>query len=384
LSPENPFVETSESVYRIALLCSERPGHIDAIRSYSLFLCGALRNREDVSADVYLRTPRGDWRKADSEGANARNDLVRLLATYDAVVLQYNPFMWGRWGFAPWLPVAFTTLRRSRRRPVIALMVHEPYVPMVNWRWTLMGLWQRAQLESLRVAADVVFASIEAWADMLARRRLARLTVHLPVGANFPDKREARPLIRKHLGLDDGALVLAVFGTANPSRHLDYVVASANALARLRTPVFLLNLGADAPHLSSLDPRVHVHEPGQLPEGELASYLASADIFLAPFIDGVSTRRGSMMAALQHGLPIVGTAGPLTDGALRDATHALRLTPVDNPNAFVEAVCDLARDAGDRLRMGHAARALYEASFDWPILAHRLVNALAMGSADAM
>jgi glycosyltransferase involved in cell wall biosynthesis len=90
------------------------------------------------------------------------------------------------------------------------------------------------------------------------------------------------------------------------------------------------------------------------------------------------------MAALQHGLPIVGTAGPLTDDALRYAPHALRLTPVDKPNAFVEAVCELARDAEARLRMGHAARALYEASFDWPVLAHRLVNALAMGSGHAM
>jgi glycosyltransferase involved in cell wall biosynthesis len=371
-------------VYRIALLCSERPGQIDAIRSYSLFLCDALRKRKDVSADVYLRTPRGDWKNADSEGASRWNDLVRLLATYDSVVLQYNPFMWGRWGFAPWLPFALTALRRRRRRPVISLMVHEPYVPMVNWRWALMGVWQRAQLESLRVAADVVFASIEAWADMLSRRRVARLTVHLPVGANFPDKRDARPLIRQHLGLDDGALVLAAFGTANPSRHLNYVVASANALARRRIPVFLLNLGADAPQLSSLDVRVHVHEPGQLPESDLASYLASADIFLAPFIDGVSTRRGSMMAALQHGLPIVGTAGPLTDDALRHAPKALRLTPVDDPNAFVEAVCELACDEEQRLRMGQDARALYEGSFDWPVLAHRLVNTLAMGSGRPM
>ena len=67
----------------------------------------------------------------------------------DAVLVQYNPFSYGRWGFAPWLVALTWALRLRRREPRIALMVHEPYVPMITWRSTVMGLWQRAQLRLL-------------------------------------------------------------------------------------------------------------------------------------------------------------------------------------------------------------------------------------------
>jgi len=365
---------------RIALLCSEQPGRIDAIRSYSLLLADALRNEEGVSADVYLRTPSGNWRRADPGPSVSRKEIVRQLSGYDAVVLQYNPFMYGRRGFAPWLPLMLANLRRSRPRPVIALMVHEPYVPMINWRWMLMGLWQRAQLESIRISADVVFASIDPWAQMFRPRRPAKPTFHLPVGANLPDKRAARLHMRRQLGLPPKSLALAALGTANPSRYLDYIAAAANALAGMEIPVVLLNLGADAPHPSSLERGVRVYQPGPLSDEDLASCLATADIFLAPFIDGISTRRGSMMAALQHGLPIVGTVGPLTDRLLLEEARSLRLVPADRRAAFVEAVVDLARHPEERLAVGDAARSLYESTFDWPVLARRLLTALATTS----
>jgi glycosyltransferase involved in cell wall biosynthesis len=244
-----------------------------------------------------------------------------------------------------------------------------------------MGSWQRAQLEGIRIDADVVFASIDAWAQTLRRRRPSRATFHLPVGSNLPDKLAARAQMRHQLGPAEGSLVLAAFGTANPSRRLDYIVGAANALARLGTPVVVLNLGSDAPKLASLDGRIRLYEPGPLPDDKVASLLAAADIFLAPFVDGVSTRRGSMMAALQQGLPIVGTLGVLTDGALKDEADALRLVPVNRPDAFVEAVLELARDAEERLRVGNAGRALYESSFDWPVLAERLLGLLATAAA---
>ena len=113
------------------------------------------------------------WGSLDGVSADVvgRDAFDAELAAYDAVVVQYNPFMYGRWGFAPWLPAALWRARRSRGAPEIALMVHEPYVPMVNWRWALMGLWQRSQLLALYGMADVVFASIDSWAAMLGRLR---------------------------------------------------------------------------------------------------------------------------------------------------------------------------------------------------------------------
>jgi glycosyltransferase involved in cell wall biosynthesis len=80
-----------------------------------------------------------------------------------------------------------------------------------------------------------------------------------------------------------------------------------------------------------------------------------------------------MMAALQHGLPIVGTRGPAIDTALAGTEGALRLVPVGRPDLFAGAVAELAQQPSERRRMAQAARSLYEQRFDWPVSARSLM-----------
>ena len=363
---------------RLVLVCSESAGRVDAIREYSFRLAQAVRDR-GVTVDVCLRRGDGAWLLCESNGdaENRRSRRVWIDAgEYDAVVLQYNAFMYGKWGFAPWLPWKLLTLKRANPRMRIGLMVHEPYVPMADWKWMLMGAWQRAQLEAARFSADIVFASIEVWAWMLQDKRPFRPAVHLPVASNLPDRRSARAAMREHLKVADDDIVLASLSTGPAGRLFDYVVHSVNVLTTESRKTVVLNLGAGATDASDLADSVSVHQPGRLPDDELASWLSAADIFLAPFVDGVSTRRTSVMAALQHQVPVVGTMGRLTDTALRQATDALRLVPVGRPDLFAEAVVALARSPADAQRLGHAGRALYESRFDWPVISRRLLDEL--------
>jgi glycosyltransferase involved in cell wall biosynthesis len=362
------------SEFRIALVTQESADRINAITEYSAHLTDALTHY-CLQADLHLRR---DGRRFVFAGAEseAGGDLRRQMRGYDAMVLQYNPFMYGRWGFTPWLPFALFRLRRVSPRPTIALMVHEPYVDVLDWRSALMGLWQRFQLAALLWSTDVVFVSVEAWTHRLPGKRRSTPVFHLPVGSNLPDQRASRSSERARLGVAANDLVLAAFGTGHPARMSGHIVASANRLVRLGRPVTLLNLGHGAPALEGLDERVTVHHPGELPADAVAALLASADIFLAPYIDGVSSRRTALMAALQHALPVVGTNGPSTDPALRRATDALRLLPVGSPGPFVEAVIDLALRADLRSAMGKAARRLYEECFEWAVLAGGLHQSL--------
>jgi glycosyltransferase involved in cell wall biosynthesis len=365
-------------VTRIAILCNESAGQINAIRDHTFRLAEAVRSK-DVTADVFLRRRDGSWsqsgREQDRPVARVNHSFVDATA-YDAVVLQYNPFMYGRWGFAPWLAVELRKSRRRQGRGQIALMVHEPYVPMTNCKWALMGAWQRAQLEVARVSADVVFASIESWTRMLRARRPFRPTIHLPVGSNLPDRRDERTATRASLHVSHDEVVLACFGGGEGSRLVGHVVAAANRLVGMTERVLLLNLGAGASPLPGLSRQVRVYAPGRVAEADLASSLAAADLFLAAFVDGVSTRRGSLMAALQHELPVVGTQGPLTDAVLGRARDALALVPVGPPDRFASCAAVLAKKPEERLAMGIAGRALYQSSFDWPVLADRLLYSL--------
>jgi len=286
------------------------------------------------------------------------------------ILLQYNPFSWGRAGFAPTLVRDVARLRRRTRAP-LALMVHEAWIDVRDPRSALIGGWQRAQLRTLLALADAALTSTQALA-----RELGGGAVHVPIGATIEPLPVAPEAVRERLGLD-GKLAVALFGRANPARLLDHAETAIAALAQAHGPerVAVLNLGADAPPLRA--PRgVAVDSPGRLDAGELSLRLSASDLVLLPLTDGVSTRRTTLMAALAHGRPVLGLHGCNTDAELAAASDALTLTPAGDRDAFARAAVELARDPARLQALGTAGRRLYEARYDWPVVARRVSDTL--------
>src|SRR6267378_2293820 len=109
---------------RVAFLCNGSRKSIDAIRQATFCLAAALR-QEGVDVETILRGGDGRWRAND----RAWESLNAMSEDYDVVVLQYNPFLYGRRGFAPWLIRDFGRLRLARGAPLLVLYVHETAVP---------------------------------------------------------------------------------------------------------------------------------------------------------------------------------------------------------------------------------------------------------------
>lgn len=345
-------------VDRLALLCGTRAEGINAILDYTRLLDDELRDQGISSVVEVVESKMPD------------------LHSYDLVVLQYNPFLYGRWGFAPHLLASLTRARLGRTRPRLALMVHETYcLPSSNWRGVIMGSAQWGQLRALHTLSDLVFSSIDPWGQLLARWRPRRPVVHLPVGSNLPDRRGDRAMARQEIEADDATVVVASFGTGDPSRLAGHLTAAVNAVAGHHDRVVMLNLGAGARILPGLDREVRVVRPGKQSSADVARLLSASDLFLAPFVDGVSTRRGSLMAALQHALPVVGTHGELTDAVLYNS-GALELVPVDDLKGFARAAWTIAANRDRRTDLGVAAAALYRREFDWPVIAARMCERL--------
>jgi glycosyltransferase involved in cell wall biosynthesis len=296
----------------ISLLYRDRTGLVDGIGDYCDRLEVALRA---AGADATTVT----WR--------AR----RIRVEEGSVILQYNPFAFGRWGFAPRLPFELISLRRRCPGILQAVMVHETFVSAKSAKSLVISVWQRLQLRAILSTADVVMVSTSSWIPLLPA---GRETVTVPVGSNLPDRRERRQDQRRVLGADDGTLVLATFGTDHPSRLMGYVAAAANKIAGLGHPVLLLCLGVGTPTIDGLDPSVAVRCPGRQSEDELATELSAADLYLAAFADGLSTRRTTLMAALQHALAVIGTDGRLTEPDLRREHVAIRWTPAGDSRQF--------------------------------------------------
>lgn len=359
----------------VAIIAAESTSQADGIRDHTLRLVRELRARPNTHVELLLRRP-GAWH-ADLRSSDTGRPPNG--ASPDAILLQYNPFWHGRRGFAPGLGLAMLRLRHRLPHARFAVLVHENYIDAENWRWALMGLWQRVQLLALQALFDVQLGTIEGWTRSLKRSWPFTPAHHLPVGSNLPDRRAARAAARSRLGADDGTLVLAAFGMRHPGRLTGHMLGAARAVAADGHEVILVNVGAAAGGEGADDEPFRVVEPGFLDEDEVAELLSAADLFLAAFADGVSTRRTSFMSALQHEVAVVGTSGHLSDRVLLEHTDALELVSVDDPDGFADAARALATDPERRRRLAAAGRRLYEAEFDWPVITRRLLALLEVG-----
>src|SRR2546425_946956 len=106
-----------------------------------------------------------------------------------------------------------------------------------------------------------------------------------------------------------------------------------------------------------------VHATGALAAADLSRHLSACDVLIQPYPDGVSSRRGSVMAGLSHGLPIVTTVGHLTEGLWAES-GAVALAPAGDVATLARLTERLLRDKTERNRLSAAAKALYEQRFD--------------------
>lgn len=375
----------TEPLRSVSIVTPALPPQLNGIGDYTARLASHLRG----SVSVKLLTPQG-VEHTDIPGVAIEPTFcpehprsVRGIARHVEagrphwLLLQYNPFSYGRWGLNPHLPLVIRTIKRRNPETRFALMVHEPYVPVSSAKFAVMTTWQRWQLWMLGRAADVVFFSIEPWTNKFRRWFPGKPVLHLPVGSNVPRVPISRDEARTRLGIRPGTRVLGLFGTAHASRLLEPVRLSAQRAAREGSPVVVLYIGPHGPAVRQALKDVPLLAEGPLAPDEVSRRLAAVDVYLAPYFDGISTRRGAAMAGLQHALPTVGTTGFLTDEMLlKENGHAFLLADVSGHEQFSGHVLRLLKDAGLCESLGRAAQQLYRTEFVWERIASRLLSAL--------
>jgi glycosyltransferase involved in cell wall biosynthesis len=322
-------------------------------------------------------------------------EMARLLGTGrpDVVIIQYQTGAYGLHpainGLPGWLR------RRVPGLPVITTMhdLREPYLfPKAGRarRWVnrvLMG----------QSAAVVVTNPQDAAALPPA---LARKAAGIPIGANItphPPPGWSRETWRAARDIPDDVPLAAYFGFLNASKGLDTLLRALQAVRAGGSPVRLLMVGggvgssdptnrATAAALTRLTRDLGVaeaiHWTGYVPPSGVSAALLSADLAVLPFADGASFRRGSLLAVMAHGLPVVSTAPRQPEGDTRPAPRRLTfhdwpqlqngdnalLTSLDDPAALAAAIVQVTTDPALRDRLAAGARAS-AAWFDWDRIA---------------
>lgn len=373
----------------IALIVQAIPPTHDAIGEYTARLSIELAK----ACDVNVMTSTSSGRSADVEGVEIEacfdlcgpqrfaNLLERLVKTNaDSVILQYNPFAWGRRGWAPDLVRTVESFKRARPDVCLAVMFHETYMMNPGFRSWVMRLYQRRQFQRLTAIADVCFFSTELWANQLSDRDPNARSVHLPVGSNLPLS-AADPLVtRQKWSIGENDFVCGVFGGNHPSRMVPWIDAAVDQMNRENDSgrkMFFLHVGGDKIDWSV--PAIPTIVTGRLSATEAADAIAIMDLMINPFSDGISTRRGSAMAALQHGVPVLTTRGHATESLWDDEEgRCVFRSPNDCRDRWLQACREawqatVARDANRR----ESIKRFYRNHFDWPVIAGKLLTSLA-------
>ncbi len=288
------------------------------------------------------------------------------------LVLQYNPFSYGRRGYCPWVPRTLELIKERCPNTRIAVMFHETFTGEQGPGPQIMRLWQKKQVKKLCAIADKILVSTTAWLPQLGSEASQR-AISLPVGSNVSECRIDRGAARLAYSIPEDHFVLGVFGNAHVSRQFEWIGYAAARLLEAGMRVGVLYIGADGERVSGYFDGVKFVDAGPLPSGDAGKALRAADLFASPFTDGFTTRRGSVMAALQHSVAVIATDGFRTEQWLRDYKPApMYLVSPNNREAFATATVQLAKEPERRRQFERNGIAFYREECDWPVIAKRL------------
>jgi glycosyltransferase involved in cell wall biosynthesis len=112
-----------------------------------------------------------------------------------------------------------------------------------------------------------------------------------------------------------------------------------------------------------------------LPEPAVSTYLQAADLMVMPYKDGVSLRRGTLMAALAHGRPVITTEPAV---AIPELCHGENIwyVPVGDTAALTSAIIHLSQIPSLAAQLGYGAAAAAE-QFAWDKIAVKTADYLA-------
>ncbi len=267
---------------------------------------------------------------------------ARTLRRYDAVI-----FVWWIWVWAlPYL----TMIALLRHGTNVILQCHN--IGDKEPAWWKSWLTDRV----LRRARALVVHSEPELADAVRRSGGRRaVKAHLPVhelGGAMPPRDEAK----KKLGLENRNVAL-FFGHIRPFKGLDIAL---EAWRRLKTDSWLLVAGeiwwseARGPR-----PRV-VYDLRFIPDSEVATYFAAADVVLAPYRR--EAQSGVALTAFHFARPVIATRVGGLPEIVVDGVNGY-LVPPEDPEALARAVDRFFTEA-DRSAMERAAAASAKA-YSW-------------------
>jgi glycosyltransferase involved in cell wall biosynthesis len=351
----------------IVALLGRRDAPTDAVEEYCRYLGAAL-----YAHGIVMELVRVPWAELGWSGALRKLRQQARSWRGQWVLMQYTALAWSARGF----PLRFLRIVKVLREAGARVgVVYHDAEPFAGTR-VIDKVRQRSQLHTMRQilrASDLAVFTVPP-EKLSWRVDRHKNVVFIPVGANLPAAAE-NPSSQSTSR--DGPLTVAVFGITGgaagveeTSRIVEAVRFATKHVARLRLVVLGRNSeSAEASLRQALrDVAVEIQVRGVLPAHDVACALSASDVLF--FVRGpVSSRRGSAIAGLACGLPMIAYAGSETAPPVTDAGVVL-IAPQKNAE-LGEALVRVLTDQNYRASLAERSRVAYEQHFAWHAIAAR-------------
>jgi glycosyltransferase involved in cell wall biosynthesis len=350
----------------------------DALQEYSTFLGEALRPH-NYEMEIHAV----GW--AEHGWATALKKLRKEAQSWRGVpvFLQYTALAWSERGFPGRVLRVIAILRAAGARVGVVFHDVEPY----GGSRMIDRLRRRAQLRVMR--------------ELVRRADMAIFTVALdhiswqpepfdgvafiPDGANFSDESVLALGERAPRDVATGRTI-AVYGVTGGEKGrseirsiVDAVRTVAKTTAGLRLVVLGRNSDLAEPNFRGglRDSGVELRVLGVLPPEEVALELSRSDALL--FVRGeISTRRGSAIAGISCGSPVICFTGKETAAPITEA--GLALYRPEKAGDLSRVLLNVLSDARLREQLAARSREAFEQHFSWKAIAQRYVEVLSRDS----
>jgi glycosyltransferase involved in cell wall biosynthesis len=365
---------------RIAFVCPTFPPDNCGVGDHSFFF-----SRELASQGEQIRI----WTRQRSWSPKVLCGIAEEIERWgaDLVVIQYTPHLFApaSRGVNPFVPLWILRLKKARLQVVV--IAHELNYPAeLTLRGVLLGIPQLLQFLAIAALADRVFFTYEAAMKKTSRRLPWRKKAFdcLSVGSNIELQSQNMPQENSMGDAEPRTRILLHFGGMHPTHLFGHMLSALEICQRkCEFPMTLVCIGVShdqvirkAQELGYSKLQSAIQGLGYLSASEVSLWLQRCDLVLAPFMDGVSTRRGSFMAAISHGCPVITTRGWATSDQIPWEKFCL-LAPADSPERFSEMVLGALSSPQELVRLGEHAKDYAEKMFSWKQIAQDFSRALA-------
>ena len=372
LQNEREILSSSSMNERCVAILGWRDEPTDAVEEYCQNLSHALPHH-GIQLELYrVRWPEVGWTRALGE---LRRKAQESQAKW--FLVQYTALGWSRRGFPSRVIRTIRAIKKGGKS--CGVVFHDPS-PYPGER-LIDGLRRAIQLHTMKKIVDLADLNVLT----IPPENISWIpkgrpnVVFIPVGANLPHPETAWDLESQRADRKPTVAVYSISDGALGGIEAKRVAVALRFATEQFGPVRLLVLGRNSEvrgrqlqeELSGSRVEIKIH--GLLKADEVVRVLSGCDVLL--FVRGpISSRRGSALAGIACGLPVVAWTGWETGPPVTEA--GVMLCPENAEDAFGPALVQVLKDDALRATLREHSRRAQAQHFSWDRIAGKLAVVL--------